>query len=499
MGLLNDLFVRIKGDKSHLDGTLKSAGGSLQSFASKASGFIKAAFTVTAIVEFSKKVISASEDLSDKFSFAVAGAKGALHEFFKMIATANFGNFIGNLTEGFTKAKSLAEELDALADKNAYVEFLTGEKKVYAGVQEEIVKDKTGRFSLERRKAAAEDLKSLEKEIYKITASALQDTYNLEAKGWENKNKMTLEKGRELYETIASITKENQALLEDAWKKSESVIKGNGAAVESARLKYILNYGLAGNNVTPDQVRVYRQFMDLMKTGEEDVIPKLYGILQRYNEGVVAAQERYNGVLRITNALLSEQGQEIERIGVPKADTSNLKIPQLGGTPGAADVLAGGPKKPSSAYQEQWVQSWKDAVQEVTSLISDAFINLWESIGKGSFQGFGDQLLQNFGQFIANFGKMLVSMGTSMLLALTLMKTPSIPTAIAAIAAGAAAMAVGGVMMGMASRQSGNLNSSSGGGGGSTGMTAQQIKVIVEGRIRGKDIVIASRRYEEAN
>jgi hypothetical protein len=242
----------------------------------------------------------------------------------------------------------------------------------------------------------------------------------------------------------------------------------------------------------------YKKYFELLRTGEAEVLPKLFKTLQTFQESGTSAQERYNGVLRITNALLTEQEDALTRIQGP-ATQKAPGIPGLAGAPGAADVLAGAPQLGTyiDPMTEQWVNSWKQATEEVTSMISDAFIGVFESIGSGSFEGFGDALLQNFGRFIANFGKMLVAMGTSMLLAQTLLKTPSIPTALAAIAAGGAAMAIGGLMMGMANKQGSNLGGS--GGGGQASMSQQNMKIEVVGKISGKDIVISSKRYLEDN
>lgn len=192
-------------------------------------------------------------------------------------------------------------------------------------------------------------------------------------------------------------------------------------------------------------------------------------------------------------------------------DFSNLAAPDFGLQ--RDNTLAGAPQGGSifNPYMftgkdyipqiEDWKATWESAIMDVTSLLSDAFIRVFESIGSGSFEGFGDDLLRNFGNLVANLGKMLVALGTTMLLAQTLLKTPSIPTAIAAIAAGGAAMAIGGLMMGAASRGAKSLSSGGSGGGGGYGVAngMQTIKVEVEGKISGKDIVIASKRFLNDN
>ena len=145
MGILNDLYVRIKGDSSGLDGTLDKTGSKVQGWSSKVAGLLKGAFAVGAVATFAKAVINASEDLSDKFTKAVEGAKGALQRFYIMMSTGDFSNFFANLAEGYEKASKLAEAMDLFADKRAYMEYVISGKKTTSAKYEEIVKDKSGK------------------------------------------------------------------------------------------------------------------------------------------------------------------------------------------------------------------------------------------------------------------------------------------------------------------------------------------------------------------
>ena len=137
----------------------------------------------------------------------------------------------------------------------------------------------------------------------------------------------------------------------------------------------------------------------------------------------------------------------------------------------------------------------------VADLMANTFTDLFEHIGSGSMEGFGNDLLKNFGSLVSQLGKMLVALGTTMFFAQTLLQTPSVPTAIAAIAAGGAAMAIGGAMMGAANRGANSLSGGGSGGGNYSGNSSgtQTIKVEVQGRISGKDIALAASRYGEDN
>jgi hypothetical protein len=494
MSWLSDLVVRIKGDKTQLDSTLKGAEGSIQSFASKGSMLLKGLFTgavITAIVGFGKAVIGASENLSDKFSFAIAGAKGALTEFLTMTSKADFSNFFKNIGDGFTKAKDLAEALDELRDKNAYVEYVTSGKKQESAKMEQIVKDKTGKYSLDARKAEAEKLKIIEKEIQTITEKAIDATFSLEKQGWENLNKMNADEAVKMYENIGRITEEERVKLKT----------GFDYAINLFGFKKGLEKTLSGKagagllkGINKDTIESYGRYLQLMKDGEKDVIPKLFSMFQRAAEGKTTAQERFNGVLRITNALLEEQ---FKKISGPSTK-GGFNIPQLGPTPGAADVLAGPPQGGTykDPMQDAWVQSWQDAANEVASMLTDTLSHVFEDIGKGSFEGFGDDMLASLGMLLSRLGKMAIALGMTILTAKIAMKSWSIPGALALIAAGAAATAIGGAMQGAASR---GMSGGGSGGGGSASMSQQNMKIEVVGKISGKDIVISSKRYLEDN
>jgi hypothetical protein len=507
MGLWNNLIVRIRGDATDLDNTFAKSESKISSFASRAGGMLKGLFAVSAIVSFGKAVIGASEALSDKFSFAVAGAKGGLREFFNLVGQADISNFFNRIGDAYTKAKDLAAAFDDLKDRGAYVSYVTSGKKEEAAKMEEIVRDKTGKYTLDARKKEAEKLKALEAEILGITTGAIAATFRLEKQGWENINKMSADEGVKLYETVASFTDEETKKISDAFKVAT---KEWGAKVSDPR---VANTVMRMTGFSRASVEEFQRYLQLMKDGEEDVIPKLFAIFQRSAEGKTAAQDRFNGILRITNELLKEQEQ-----GIIRVSSQSIKINPFSGkfanpitgelakpnTPVPSQIAGnqkyimnlGFDKSQAEDIWNQWVNGWKNAGDEITNYLEDSFISVFEAIGSGNYDNLGKNLLSGFGRLVANLGKMLVSLGTTMLLSLTLLKVPTIPTAIAAIATGAAAMAIGGLMMGAASRGAESLSSGGGSSSSSGGsISAGQMRIIVEGRIDGRDIYISNKRY----
>lgn len=237
-----------------------------------------------------------------------------------------------------------------------------------------------------------------------------------------------------------------------------------------------------------------------METGEEDVIPKLFGVLQRYSEGAVAAQERFNGVLRITNTLLGEQAPGgIKRAGIPgKAGTGHLTIPLFAGAPGAGDKLAGAP-----IAVKEVVDDMKDILQDGVMAVGELAGQLMEGLGTalagGDMKDIGRGLLESFAGFLQQFGTLLVAYGIARTAFYKSLTSGAAGGGIA-IAAGLAMLLAAGAVKGALSKGGGAMSGGgSSGSSGGGGITSQQMKVIVEGRIRGKDIWISNKRYEETN
>ena len=500
---LRDLLVRIRGDKTHLDNTLDQSQSKIKSWSNNVGGFIKSALTVTAIVSFSKAIIGASEDLSDKFTAAITGARGALHEFFNTLATGNFSNFLSGITQAYNKAKGLAEVMDLFNDKKAFIEYQLSGMKTDSAAYESIVRDQTGKYSLETRKEYATKLKQIEIDIQKATLDIAAQTFEHQKTQWENTNKMGVDKAKEMYETIVSWSSEYTDEIKERVQILADELKAVAAGERGKTTDwYSKTYGKWIND---KDVQLYQNYLNLMKEGETDVIPKLYAAFKTYQEATTQAQVRYNSVLRITNALLKEQYKEVANTpispvnipGIPKvAPGLSQQLAPFSGTAGTNQGMFS-----DFNITKEWKSAWESAIVDVTSFMSDEFTKVFESIGSGSFDDLGKDLLGGFGRLLSNLGKMLVSLGTTMLLALTLLKTPTIPTAIAAIAMGASAMAIGGLMIGAASKGANSLSggaNTSGASAGTSGMAAStgEMTIRIEGELRGDTIYWSNRRYE---
>jgi hypothetical protein len=141
---------------------------------------------------------------------------------------------------------------------------------------------------------------------------------------------------------------------------------------------------------------------------------------------------------------------------------------------------------------QEALSSMRDMAIDYGAQIAEA---LGEALGGGDTKELGKGLLLSLANFLSQFGKMLIVAGLGIQAFADAMATGNAPLA---IAAGVAMLVAAGAIKGMMSK-AGSSGVTGSGGGSQASMQPQTIKVIVEGKISGKDINIASRRYVEDN
>jgi len=120
MGWLSDLIVRVKGDSTHLDGTLNKTKSSVGGWAKKVAGLFAAAFGVKIILNFAKEIIGlASKTEGIKIAFDNLNQPTLLDD----LRTATRGTVTDlELMQKAVQAKNFKIPLDQLA---TYFEFAT--------------------------------------------------------------------------------------------------------------------------------------------------------------------------------------------------------------------------------------------------------------------------------------------------------------------------------------------------------------------------------------
>lgn len=138
---------------------------------------------------------------------------------------------------------------------------------------------------------------------------------------------------------------------------------------------------------------------------------------------------------------------------------------------------------------EQLLRSGVDMAASLGGQMAEA---LGEALGSGNLKDIGKQLLSSFAGFLSQFGQMLIAFGIAHSAFYESLTAGPLGGPIA-IAAGVAAMAASGIIKGAMSKTAsgglGSVGSYQSGGG-----QMQNIKIQVEGKIKGKDIGIAMKR-----
>jgi hypothetical protein len=121
---------------------------------------------------------------------------------------------------------------------------------------------------------------------------------------------------------------------------------------------------------------------------------------------------------------------------------------------------------------------------------------LAEAMSGGDIKDIGKGLLLSLANFLSQFGKLLITMGLGLE---AFAKSLATMNPVVAIVAGTAMLVAAGAIRGLVSRGSSTVSGGGGSSYGSGNFNAQNVRVEVIGKISGKDIVIASKRYINDN
>jgi hypothetical protein len=515
MGLINDLIVRIKGDKTSLDSTLNGAEGSLRSFASKAGNWLKAAFSIAAIVEFGKAVINSTEGFSKNFAAAMSGAKEAVNVLSRAIANMDFSHLINGLIEGYKHGRDFAKQLNLLADVKAYDDYVQQMKKARSAELLEFMRDlDNGKAA--RIKAGNDRLK-LEQEIQERSVALAQRTFDLEKKGWEDRTHVEAQGMLDSFEKVQGMSVELQNRLKTAFEAATAAELGS----VKQGIKVVL-FGQGEDKLTgipQETIKAYADYFGL-QAKEKDALITLFGIYKQLDVVRTESQDRYNAALRNTNQLLKGsnyapyapdlnakllgklEGPSLSdlRGGSSDAVAEILGVAPKGGTAGqlkdlGQDKITRALKETNKAIDKEYsdlekaLTSMRDMAVDLGGQVVEA---LGEALGGGNLQDIGRNLLSGLANFLSQMGMMLISLGLGIQ---AFIESTATLNPVLAIAAGTAMLVTAGIIKGALSHAKGSTSGSGGGGSSYAGsISTQTIKVQVEGKIAGADIHLSNLR-----
>ena len=125
------------------------------------------AFSVTAIVAFTKQVLASTQTTADAMEKFKEGSKQAMEYLMRAIATVDFSHLINGFRDAFEEGKRYAEMMDLLGDRRRSLEIQRLE------IEGEIIVQRTNarnrQLDLKDREAAINKIIGLEKEKMNIT------------------------------------------------------------------------------------------------------------------------------------------------------------------------------------------------------------------------------------------------------------------------------------------------------------------------------------------
>lgn len=132
-----------------------------------------------------------TQTIGDAVAVSVAGWTGVWEEFVRMVATADFSNFIQNLVNARNIGEEVAEILDELFERNNALSIAEAEASVAQQNRLKTMRDQTK--SIKERVEAADEYIAKEKELGKIAEDIAKQEYDARLKEFINSTKLSEE------------------------------------------------------------------------------------------------------------------------------------------------------------------------------------------------------------------------------------------------------------------------------------------------------------------
>lgn len=314
-----------------IDGFGKNA-QSIGKMVSTALNFAGVGLSIAGVFKTLKTSMEAVEGPGDRLEAVISGGKEALFEMQRAIGQMDFSNLLKNLEEGFKRGKEFAEAMDELADRQAFADYKVVALEAEAEILRGIFRNKG--LELEVRQDAANKIMKIEEQILERKKDILAETYLIEKTQWEGRNDMTIEKGVELYEKMSAVTKKGLGTVSgdtveklkemyQSYVKAEQIIGGSiekiaegGELLLNANLLGTGNYDWIKEIPTEELkelTRLFKEFTIISESGEADVWPKLFALINKNALAVNAAQRDYNAAVKQTSTVTSQEVKEDEK------------------------------------------------------------------------------------------------------------------------------------------------------------------------------------------
>ena len=450
MGWLSNLVVKITGDNKDLKSKLKDSEGDVRSFGDKFKAFASSASAAIGVL------VTGLTIMAGWWKTQVQGIDAM------NVAMAVTKQLITDIMRG--QGLNLKEAAAIAKEQN----------RIRADDRKDLVNEALLLRDIRRYRLKSVDVEKTLADRLNAANKALEKTLEL-----ESYRKKDLYENLKVTERALQINKDDEKLLQ---KRAELIAAiANVDESESLRL---INYR---NTLLGEQKNRVKDLIDAYT--ELENVTALRGI---------------KPIAGPANISPTARPFDKEAVGMA-ADLVFMNIGRTGG-----HNLRGAPKTILSQEDKEAMASMNDELNAEMSemeyiltsgrdmavdLGSQIIEGLGEAMAGGNVKDIGKGLLLSLANFLSQFGKLLITMGLGME---AFIKSLATMNPVIAVAAGAAMLLAAGAIRGLVSG-GGRQVASGGGGGYSGGLQAQNLRVEVYGKISGKDLVIASKRYTNDN
>ncbi len=522
MGKISDIWVRLGLKKDDFDKGMDDAAKKTEGVGGAFGKMKTAALAVwavvgAAVVKFAKDLIASTNRMGDAWAVFTSQSKAAWDTFLSAVSSWDFSNFFSRMREATAQAAEFAKAMDAAFEVNNSISLQRAAMAEELAALRVVMQDATKPFD-ERIKAGEEYLNKISPIYDQIVAEAkrmedahlgnwlkgsgLGDTEEVRA----DLRKFLVDLGKipGIYDQLAELQKYSDAAGRVKAGSVEAKVLGN----KRDEIRAAVEAMIEGYNT--DILALFRVYNDMR--GDKDTAPLVQAMIDAYNASAAKDNETRE-IQSVVSGLVNQQTTKAI------ADAAKqIKLEDVVGElidsveddlKGIEDIELEAPEIDLSAFDAaeerlaQFVDQWgaeQEKLAQYNQMIEDSIItsmsnglqaitDMMFGLEGADMRGVLAAFIAPFGDMMKNLGALIMEGGIAASALKKLIKQPEV-----AIAAGAALMALGSMVSSgvqkMVATGSGSV-ATTGASGAETETIKTELTVYVEGKISGKDIILA--------
>ena len=530
MGKISDIWVRLGLKKDDFDKGMDDAAKKTESVGDSFGKMKTAALAVwaaigAAVTKFAQDLINSTNRMGDAWAVFTSQSKAAWDTFLSAISAWDFSNFFGRMREATAQAAEFAKAMDMGFEVSNSIALQRAAMSDELAALKIAMQDATKTYD-ERIKAAEEYLAKVKPIYDQIEAEAkrMEDAHlgkwlagaglgdSEQVRADLRKFLVDIGQVRGLYDQLAELQKWSDAADRVKAGSVESAVLGNKrdevrAAIESM---------VSGYNT--DILGLFRVYNDMR--GDKDTAPLVQAMIDAFNSvglykketaeiqsvmnGLVnqrataavteaarnAPKDVRKGLQKDLNAFIKDMSMSLDKVelGLEVDDAELAAVDELLNSI-INEYLAA--QNHIIDFNNAIAQSIEDTLITSMSNGLQAITDMMFGLEGANMRGVLAAFIAPFGDMMKNLGALIMEGGIAASALKKLIKQPEV-----AIAAGAALMALGSMVSSgvqkMVSTGSGSGSvATTGASGAETETIKTELTVYVEGKISGKDIILA--------